>query len=57
MHFQREKQLWFEALKGVKVEDEVEYKGEKGNIKKVFQKEQVNQRRIFVDVEKGTEQN
>ena len=44
--------MWFEALKGVKVEDKVEYEEEKGNFKQVFHKSEVNQRQIFVGIEK-----
>ena len=52
MNFHRENQLCFEVLKGVKVEDKVEYEGEKGTIKQVFQKEEANKRRIFVGMKK-----
>ena len=56
MNYQREKQLRFEVLKGVKVEDEVEYEGETGTVKQVLQKVEVNQRRIFVGIEQGVGQ-
>ena len=45
--------MWFEVLKGVKVEDKVEHKGETITIKQVLQKVEVNQKRIFVGIEKG----
>ena len=51
IYFQRGNQLWFEALKGEKAEDEVEYRGEKGTIKQDLHKVEVNQRRIFVGIE------
>ena len=53
MNFQRENQLWFEFLKGVKAEEKVECKGEKGTMKQALQKVEVNQRRIFVGIEQG----
>ena len=40
--------MWFEILKGLKVEDEVKHKGEKGTLKKVMQKIEVSQRRMFI---------
>ena len=40
-------QLRFQALKGVKVEDQVKHNGEKGTSKKELQKVEVNKRRIF----------
>ena len=40
-------------LKGTKVEDEVEYKGENGTIKQVLHKVEVTERRFFVGIEKG----
>ena len=43
INFQREKQLRFEVLKGVKVEDEVEHEGEKGSIKQVLYQVELNQ--------------
>ena len=42
MNFQREKKLWFEALKGVKAEDEVECEVEKVTIKQVLRKVEVS---------------
>ena len=53
MNFQRENQLLFELLKGVKVEDKVEGEGENGTIKQVLQEVEVNQRRIFVGIKQG----
>ena len=55
MNFQREKQLWFEVLKGVKVEDKVEHKGETITIKQVLQKVEVNQKGFFLELRKGLE--
>ena len=54
INHQPEKQLWFEFLKGAQVEDEVECKEEKGTIKKVLQKVEINQRIVFAGIEKGT---
>ena len=36
MTYKREKQFWFELLKGVQLEDEVEHEGETGNMKQVL---------------------
>ena len=44
-------------LKWVNDEDEVENERERGKIKQVFQKSEVNQLRIVVDVEKGVGEN
>ena len=38
MNYQRENRLWFEVLKDVRVEEEVEYEGEKGTLKQVSKK-------------------
>ena len=55
--FHRENQLHFEVTKGVKFEDKVECEGEKVTIKKVLEKEEANQRRIFTGIEKDTGKN
>ena len=53
INYQSEKQFWFEVLKGEKVEDQVEYEGEKSTVKQVLQMQEVNQGRFFTGIEKG----
>ena len=45
--------MWFELLKSVKAEYGVEHKGEKGTIRIVLHKVEVNQNRFFLDFEQG----
>ena len=53
MNFLRVRQLWFELLKSVKAEYGVEHKGEKGTIRIVLHKVEVNQNRFLLDFEQG----
>ena len=39
MNYKHENKIWFEVLKGVKIEDEVKYKGKEGTLKKFFAKD------------------
>ena len=53
MNHQNKNKMWFEVLKGVKVEDEVKNKGEEGTLKKAMQKIEVILRRTFIGIEIG----
>ena len=53
MSYQSKNNAWFEALKGVKVEDKAKCKGEEGTLKKMMQKTEANQRIILTEMKIG----